>query len=83
MGFDGAGGKVLLFRCSQLPFGDALRAIHGSLVSPDSMKSCRAGFKIMDTEELAPNYLEGDDHPSFSHTNHGRMFLKHLELCKE
>lgn len=52
-------GKILLFPWSQLPFGDALRAIHGSLVSPDSRKSCRAGSKTMDTKELAPNYLEG------------------------
>lgn len=48
-----------LFPWSHLPFGDALRAIHGSLMSADSRKSCRAGCKIMYTKELTPNYLEG------------------------
>lgn len=49
------GAGILLFPCSQLPFGDTLKATHGSLASPDNSKSCRAGSNMVDAEELALN----------------------------
>lgn len=59
MGVDGGGGEGLALPMVSAAFGDALRAIHGPLVSPDSRKTCRAGSKIINSKELAANYLEG------------------------